>query len=198
MNKNPECVQCNNNNDPCLECALCINCQQSWCGKFQHRPNLVVAQKVCEKCIDQVFIPGSRCDNCGTRCRKCDKIDKEEKTFVNFPCENTCGFRETVFQGDNTADDFGSWLFNETHKDFTVIAHNMKGYDGYFLLEYLMANSIVPKVIFAGSKIMYLHVERGLNIRILDSLNFLPMKLAAMPKAFGLHEMKKGYFPNFF
>lgn len=74
----------------------------------------------------------------------------------------------------------------------------MKGYDGYFLLEYLMANSIVPKVIFAGSKIMYLHVERGLNIRILDSLNFLPMKLAAMPKAFGLHEMKKGYFPHFF
>lgn len=24
------------------------------------------------------------------------------------------------------------------------------------------------------------------------------MKLAAMPKAFGLHEIKKGYFPHFF
>lgn len=45
---------------------------------------------------------------------------------------------------------------------------------------------------------MYLHVQRGLNIRILDSLNFLPMRLAELPKAFGLRELKKGYFPHFF
>ena len=44
---------------------------------------------------------------------------------------------------------------------------------------------------------MFIHVERGLNIRIIDSLNFLPMRLAALPKAFGLDEMKKGYFPHF-
>lgn len=41
-------------------------------------------------------------------------------------------------------------------------------------------------------------VAEGLNIRVLDSLNFLPMKLAELPKAFGLSELCKGYFPHFF
>ena len=44
---------------------------------------------------------------------------------------------------------------------------------------------------------MHMHVERGLNIRIIDSLNFFPMRQAALPKAFGLKEIKKGYFPHF-
>ena len=34
--------------------------------------------------------------------------------------------------------------------------------------------------------------------RILDFLNFLPMKLSAMPKAFNLTELKKGYYPYLF
>ena len=37
-----------------------------------------------------------------------------------------------------------------------------------------------------------------LNIRFLDSLNFLPMPLAQLPKSFGLEELKKGFFPHFF
>jgi len=45
---------------------------------------------------------------------------------------------------------------------------------------------------------MYMEVTRGLHIRVLDSLNFLPMKLAALPKAFGLTELCKGCFPHFF
>lgn len=40
-------------------------------------------------------------------------------------------------------------------------------------------------------------VARGLNIRVFDSLNFLPMKLAAFPNTFGLSELLKGYFPHF-
>ncbi|KAL5014751.1 hypothetical protein ScPMuIL_009021 [Solemya velum] len=75
----------------------------------------------------------------------------------------------------------------------------MRSYDGYFLLEYLIDQSMRPqKIIYNGSKIMYLEVGKGLNIQVLDSLNFLPMKLAALPKAFGLKELKKGYFPHFF
>jgi len=42
---------------------------------------------------------------------------------------------------------------------------------------------------------MYFTV-RGL--RFLDSYNFLAMSLAKLPKAFGLTELKKGYFPHFF
>ena len=41
-------------------------------------------------------------------------------------------------------------------------------------------------------------VGKRLNIQVIDSLNFLPMKLAALPKAFGLTELKKGLIPNHF
>lgn len=46
-----------------------------------------------------------------------------------------------------------------------------------------------------GLEIMSL--EAG-GVRIIDSLNFLPMPLAAMPKTFGEKELAKGYFPHFF
>ena len=36
------------------------------------------------------------------------------------------------------------------------------------------------------------------EIKFRDSLNFLPMPLKALPKTFGLTELKKGYFPHFF
>ena len=39
---------------------------------------------------------------------------------------------------------------------------------------------------------------RGLNIKRLDSLNFLNMPLDKLPKGFGLTEMKKGYFPHLY
>ncbi|MCG8048774.1 MAG: DNA polymerase [Candidatus Thiodiazotropha taylori] len=75
----------------------------------------------------------------------------------------------------------------------------MKGYDGYFLLEYLIDQSMRPdKIIYNGSKIMYMTIEKNLHIKVIDSLNFLPMKLSALPKAFGLKELKKGWFPHYF
>ena len=45
---------------------------------------------------------------------------------------------------------------------------------------------------------MYCHVSSGLNIRLLDSLNFLNMPLSQPPKSFELVEMKKGYFPHLY
>ena len=45
---------------------------------------------------------------------------------------------------------------------------------------------------------MYMKVGRSLNLRIIDSLNFLPMPLANFPKSFELTELKKGFFPHLF
>ena len=45
---------------------------------------------------------------------------------------------------------------------------------------------------------MYCHVSSSLNIRLLDSLNFLNMLLSQLPKSFGLVEMNKGYFPHLY
>ena len=45
---------------------------------------------------------------------------------------------------------------------------------------------------------MYMTIEKDLQIKIIYSLNFLPMKLSELPQAFGLKEIKKGWFPHFF
>ena len=60
----------------------------------------------------------------------------------------------------------------------------------------MQKGNIPDPAIFTGSKIMYMKVGKGLNIRLLDFLNFLPMPLAKLPKSFGLEEKKKGFFPH--
>ena len=108
--------------------------------------------------------------------------------------------RQIIFRGPDTKNLFCKWLISKQHKDVTAIAHNARGYDSYFIYDYLINNSHTPDpVISSGSKIMYMKVPTdGLNIRLLDSLNFLPMPLAQLPKSFGLKELKKGFFPHFY
>ena len=43
-------------------------------------------------------------------------------------------------------DDFGKWLFQDNHRNAIVLAHNLRSYDGYFLLDYLLRNSIGPSL----------------------------------------------------
>jgi hypothetical protein len=82
------------------------------------------------------------------------------------------------------------------NQDAIVIAHNFKGYDGQFILNYLVHRACIkPSVILNGTKILCLEV---CDIKFIDSYNFLPFALAKMPSAFGLSELKKGYFPHFF
>lgn len=40
--------------------------------------------------------------------------------------------------------------------------------------------------------------HKSLNVKVIDSFNFLPMGLAKLPECFGLTEHKKGYFPHLF
>lgn len=47
------------------------------------------------------------------------------------------------------------------------------------------------------SKIMAMR-HKTLNVKVIDSFNFLPMGLAKLPECFGLTEQKKGYFPHLF
>ena len=104
---------------------------------------------------------------------------------------------EKVFSGSNTRDDFCEWLFQEQNSGSIVMAHNFQGYDGYFILQYLHKNGLVPEVIMRGAKILTSNVP-VLNIKFVDSLCFIPMRLANFPKKFGLSELAKGYFPHHF
>ena len=175
-----------------------FECEQS---TNVHRPNFVIAHSACDICEDEQLDISSKCLTCGTRCLKCNTYNKREKTFSHPPCEHSCGFREQIFEGIDTQNEFCTWLFNDSHRDAIIMAHNGRGYDSYFLLEYLIHNNkrsqIIPSIIYSGSKIQSLYV-REFNIKVIDSLNFLPMPLSKFPKAFGLSELSKGYFPHYF
>jgi hypothetical protein len=105
------------------------------------------------------------------------------------PC-NHCKENRHEFEGDDCLDRFCEWLFKKQNKGAIAIAHNAKGYDSLFILEYCHRQGLKPKqLISRGLSIMYMEVG---GIKFKDSLNFLPMPLSALPKAFDVPEVKKG------
>ena len=77
------------------------------------------------------------------------------------------------------------------------MAHNFQGYDSYFILQYLREQGVKYEVIMRGGKTLSLEVPI-FGIKFIDSLNFIPMKLANFPKTFGIEELAKGSFPHLF
>lgn len=149
----------------------CKHCRKSWCGSHEHRPNLCVVHKVCEVSLNSHVTSESFCKSCGKN--------------------------ERVFQGSQTTNEFCKWLFSKENIGATVICHNFKGYDSYPILQYLHDNAVLSDVITTGSKYMSINVP-VFKIRMIDSLNFIPVALADMPKSFGEKELAKGYFPHLF
>ena len=121
-----------------------------------------------------------------------------ENTFQTFVWHRTKAARNSCFLAPkSTKDEFCKWVFEDKNANTTFVAHNFQAYDGYFILQYLYKNGITPEIITRGAKILSLTVPE-MNIKFIDSLCFIPMKLAAFPKTFGLTELQKGYFPHFF
>ncbi|GIY23146.1 DNA-directed DNA polymerase [Caerostris extrusa] len=46
-----------------------------------------------------------------------------------------------------TCENFCAWLFTPEHKGFTAIAHNMKGFDGQFIMAWILKQGMTPDVI---------------------------------------------------
>ena len=153
------CMRCRDTDEQCLSCVSCLNCKLVSCGKPVHKPNLVVAHTACDRCQNHPI--DRSCDKCGSRCSKCSLWDVKEKCFSQVPCPGTCGKRRVLFEGDDANTLVGEWLFDRQHKESTVLAHNLKGYDGIFLLQYLIGQSIRPNIIYNGSKIVYMCVGNG-------------------------------------
>ena len=87
-------------------------------------------------------------------------------------------------------------IANQDVEKVIVVAHNLKGYDGYFMLEELYKQHVTNLTqIVNGAKILSLDLP---HIKFIDSMNFFPMALSNFPKTFGIHELKKGSFPHFF
>lgn len=136
-----------------------------------------------------------------------EELLKDDRTWRGEWCKRN-------FSGYSALKEFVQFLFSTVNvgrgesssssrkehrfKNYNVIAHNFRGFDGIFILRELIENCVVPDVILNGLKILTLTVP-GLGLRFLDSFNFFPMALAKLPEAFGLSECgSKGYFPHFF
>ena len=163
--------QCESGYELCEATGKCKNCQKANCGSYLHEPNLCVAHKVCMHCLDEAVTSDSSCEQCGKH--------------------------EHVFAGKDAADEFCKWLFSGENNGSIVQAHNFRSYDAFPILQYLYRNSILPKVIPNGTKIMSIEVP-CCKIKMIDSLNFMPTSLSKLPAMFGLSEIKKGYFPHLF
>ena len=72
-----------------------------------HRPNLIVAQSICEHC--SVHVP--TCSTCGSQCALCDEWNDDGTHFDRPSCID-CSQREVVFRGEKTVEKFCSWLFH--------------------------------------------------------------------------------------
>ena len=138
--------------------------------------------------------------------------------FFDFECSQEHGIHEVnlcvvydeekeraVFRGKNTVKDFCKWLFTREHDKCIVIAHNFKGYDSYPILKQLNQEAIPYDVIYNGAKCVTLTTKTkdkrkqfAIEIKFIDSLNFIPMALVKFPKTFGQDELCKGYFPHYF
>ena len=134
----------------------------------RHVPNLCVAHKVCTLCMELPM------DDPAVSC--------------------DCNRERVIFQGETALEQFGEYVMNGRRKAI-CIAHNSSAYDGQFLLAYVHSRGVKPKLILAGRKIMCLD---AFGVRFVDSLNFFPMALSKLPKAFGVEELRKGYFPHLF
>ena len=134
----------------------------------------------------------------------------DQMYFFDFECKQETGEHvpnfcvvqdekgnEEIFKGDNTVKDFCDWVFRKDHEHCIFVAHNFKGYDSYFVQDYLNKECVQFELICTGAKIMCLTVPMH-NVKFIDSYNFIPMALARFPETFDRNELRKGYFPHMF
>ncbi|XP_036147283.1 uncharacterized protein LOC118647134 [Monomorium pharaonis] len=140
---------------------------------YLHVPTLCVAHQVCEAC--------SALEEDATRCR-------------------WCGIREFVFR-DDPMKQFVDFVTRSTKcfKKIICIAHNAKAFDAQFILKYLVEKTEMtekPELILNGTKIIAITLG---HVKFIDSVNYMPMRLSELPKAFGLRDTSdKGVFPHLF
>tara|TARA_R110001632_G_scaffold135512_1_gene250994 strand:- start:27 stop:3587 length:3561 start_codon:yes stop_codon:yes gene_type:complete len=198
----------------CFENHKETTCDKIWkckdCKKILNKKEHPIKEHICGDFV---------CRNCGVKVgkdHKCYMFPKPIKTpsekyiFFDFEATQNKGFHEVnlavsqyfdspepIIHYNN--DDFCEWLFSKKHKGYTIIAHNGKGYDYQFIMKWIYnKTSYKPFVIYAGSKIMTFSINENLNIRFVDSVNFLAMPLECFPKTFGIKELKKGFYPHLF
>ena len=93
---------------------------------------------------------------------------------------------------------FGQWLLTDVHKGYTVFAHNNRGYDGYFIMAYLLERACkASSVIYRGTQLLNMEYK-SLKLKFRDTLNYVSTTLAKFPAVVDLdiNIVAKGDFPH--
>ncbi|KXJ20593.1 putative uncharacterized transposon-derived protein F54H12.3 [Exaiptasia diaphana] len=127
-------------------------------------------------------------------CEECQDHIEEWRTRG---CTGTCGRKRLwVFE---TIEEFMDWLLGPLHStwaEYTFLAHNLKGYDSYPILNEAIRRNIRPSAcVYQGTKLLTMTIA---DIVFKDSLCFILTSLRQFPSTFGTPGGKKGFFPHFF
>lgn len=143
---------------------------ETQCLEDHHKVNKVVVMLVCNECVDTI------------------------EQYAVQACTGLCGNRLKIF---NTVSEFMDWLLANTQwlYHYVFLAHNLKGYDSYPILEECVRRAVKPECVYQGAKVMKMNIQ-GVNFK--DSVCFIPMALRNFVSAFGISGGDKGYFPHFF
>ena len=199
----PGCKQCTSDLQ-CASCVKCVNCGKALCGVKQHIPNFIIAQTACDICKSDTFTPDSTCTNCGRRCEDCRNtiVKKGHKSLQGESTTKCvkCSFkRESIIHGLDAVDVFCKQFLHPAYAGFTVLSHNGRSFDIFFIARWCVDHGIFPDITFAGARIMTMSVGDTIKVRFIDSLSFLGCKLKHLPKALNLDaSLKKGDFPYLF
>ena len=134
-----------------------------------------------------------------------EAYQNEENVFVpNLLCYATAeeediqalDGEDCVLQFLQDLDDLAEEPDSEQQRNIIVIFHNLKGFDGMFIIHHLYEHQRpVENQITQGAKVLSF---RSGPIKFIDSLCFLPIPLSAFSATFNLTELKKGFFPHLF
>ena len=203
-------VRVNGTKSICDTIHKCLKCKRSMDKrKFKHH----LCGKKCPTC--NVLLEDIEAKHkCYMQKPKQSNVDDDggydQMYFFDFECKQETGEHvpnfcvvqdekgnEEIFKGDHTVKDFCDWVFRKDHEHCIFVAHNFKGYDSYFVQDYLNKECIQFELICTGAKIMCLTVPMH-DVKFIDSYNFIPMALARFPETFDRNELRKGYFPHMF
>ena len=91
-------------------------------------------------------------------------------------------------------------VVGDKQRDLFVIFHNLRGFDGVFIIEELYRQGIkVENQLTNRAKTLsfqYWYMEGRITFK--DYLCFLLMPLTELPETFNLVELHKGFFPHAF
>ena len=218
--RGPSCLHHHKTNGYCTKYRTCPTC----CARFNTEKEHACGEAKCPSCEEMVDLAEHRCfiqpvdEEDGLEPPLFVFADIEAMTLPNrkfqpnLLCyENSEGEKEALW-GEDCCLQFMkklekmAWIpagkKKMKERPVIVLIHNLKGFDGVFILNTLYKKDglnkdgwCVTDQFCMGAKV--LSFKTG-PITFKDSLCFLPFPLSAFPDTFGIPELKKGYFPHMF